>query len=221
VHAQSVTFSVLDASGRQIGRDVVETNGQALVGYDPLCSNGTKPNLAKVTVARKIAAIVRAMWKTEERYEPGRLHRSAIGGPLRTEEARRAQARRGAPGHEVEGKHPCQCVVAAAAAGPITRICPLTEPHPPVESAPRHRGPVRRQLPGDRGAPSAWKHAGPLLGRGAFSVCGTPSSLVHDLMHPFTLWHMLVDFIVGPLCIYLLRKQRAARGRPGEPPFSA
>ena len=79
MHAQSVRFSVLDASGRQIGRDVVETNGQALVGYDPLCSNGTKPNLAKVTVARKIAAIVRAMWKTEERYEPGRLHRSAIG----------------------------------------------------------------------------------------------------------------------------------------------
>ncbi len=32
VHAQSVTFSVLDASGRQIRRDVVETNGQALVG---------------------------------------------------------------------------------------------------------------------------------------------------------------------------------------------
>jgi hypothetical protein len=33
VHAQSVTFSVLDASGRQVRRDVVETNGQALVGY--------------------------------------------------------------------------------------------------------------------------------------------------------------------------------------------
>jgi transposase len=47
--------------------------------YDRLCSNGTKPNLAKVTVARKIAAIVLAMWKTEERYEPGRLHGSAIG----------------------------------------------------------------------------------------------------------------------------------------------
>jgi hypothetical protein len=33
VHAQSVTFSVLDALGRQIRCDVVETNGQALVGY--------------------------------------------------------------------------------------------------------------------------------------------------------------------------------------------
>jgi len=33
VHAASVTFSVLDASGKQVRRDVVETNGQALVGY--------------------------------------------------------------------------------------------------------------------------------------------------------------------------------------------
>jgi hypothetical protein len=33
VHAASVTFSVLDASGKQIRRDVVETNGKALVGY--------------------------------------------------------------------------------------------------------------------------------------------------------------------------------------------
>lgn len=33
VHATSCTFSVLDASGKQIRRDVVETNGQALVGY--------------------------------------------------------------------------------------------------------------------------------------------------------------------------------------------
>lgn len=33
VHAQSVTFSVLDESGRQIPRDVGETHGKALVGY--------------------------------------------------------------------------------------------------------------------------------------------------------------------------------------------
>jgi len=33
VHAASVTFSVLDASGKQIRRDVVETHGKALVGY--------------------------------------------------------------------------------------------------------------------------------------------------------------------------------------------
>jgi transposase len=38
--------------------------------YDRLLGNGTKPNLAKLTIARKIAAMVLAMWKTEERYRP-------------------------------------------------------------------------------------------------------------------------------------------------------
>jgi transposase len=33
VHAASVTFSVLNESGKQLRRDVVETNGKALVGY--------------------------------------------------------------------------------------------------------------------------------------------------------------------------------------------
>jgi len=31
---------------------------------------GTKPNLARVTLARKLAAIVLAMWKSEEVYDP-------------------------------------------------------------------------------------------------------------------------------------------------------
>ena len=30
---------------------------------------GTKPNLAKLTIARKIAAIVLAIWKTETEYQ--------------------------------------------------------------------------------------------------------------------------------------------------------
>ena len=38
--------------------------------YERLLAGGTKPNLAKVTVARKIAAIVLAMWKKEEEYAP-------------------------------------------------------------------------------------------------------------------------------------------------------
>jgi len=43
-------------------------------GYDRQLENGTKPNLAKLTVARQIAAIVLAMWKTEEAYEPRKVH---------------------------------------------------------------------------------------------------------------------------------------------------
>jgi transposase len=40
--------------------------------YDRLCGQGTRPNLAKVTVARKIAAAALAMWKNEEVYDPER-----------------------------------------------------------------------------------------------------------------------------------------------------
>jgi len=42
-------------------------------GYDRQLDNGTKPNLAKLTVARKVAAIVLAMWKNEEKYDAERL----------------------------------------------------------------------------------------------------------------------------------------------------
>lgn len=38
--------------------------------YERMLANGTKPNLAKLTIARKIAAIILAMWKREERYDP-------------------------------------------------------------------------------------------------------------------------------------------------------
>jgi transposase len=38
--------------------------------YERLCAQGTRPNLAKLTVARKIAALVLAMWKHEEVYDP-------------------------------------------------------------------------------------------------------------------------------------------------------
>jgi transposase len=40
--------------------------------YERLLAQGTKPNLAKLTVARKIAALVLAMWKHEEVYDPTR-----------------------------------------------------------------------------------------------------------------------------------------------------
>lgn len=38
--------------------------------YDRLLAAGTKPNLAKVTLARKIAAITLALWKKKEEYDP-------------------------------------------------------------------------------------------------------------------------------------------------------
>ena len=41
--------------------------------YQRMLKAGTKPNLAKLTLARRIAAAVLAMWKHEEDYDPKRL----------------------------------------------------------------------------------------------------------------------------------------------------
>jgi hypothetical protein len=50
------------------------------MGDHPLCVNyyrqvnkGMRPHLAKVTLARRIAAIVLTMWKHEEVYDPTRV----------------------------------------------------------------------------------------------------------------------------------------------------
>lgn len=40
--------------------------------YQRMLESGTRPNLAKLTVARRIAAIVLSMWKHEEVYDPKR-----------------------------------------------------------------------------------------------------------------------------------------------------
>lgn len=46
--------------------------------YQRLTAAGTKPNLAKLTLARKIAAIVLAMWKNEEVYDPEKHRKPTI-----------------------------------------------------------------------------------------------------------------------------------------------
>jgi transposase len=48
-------------------------------GYDRMLEQGTRPNLAKLTVVRNIAAIMLAMWKTEEKYDPRKIHQLATG----------------------------------------------------------------------------------------------------------------------------------------------
>ena len=41
--------------------------------YERLLEGGTKPNLAKLTIARQLASIVLAVWRTREAYDPKRL----------------------------------------------------------------------------------------------------------------------------------------------------
>ncbi len=49
--------------------------------YERLLEGGTKPTLAKLSLARAIAATVLRMWKDEEEYDPGR-----IGSPTKIRE---------------------------------------------------------------------------------------------------------------------------------------
>jgi hypothetical protein len=37
---------------------------------------------------------------------------------------------------------------------------------------------------------------------------GTAYAIQRGYMHPMTRWHLFVDLVVGPACIYLLRKRR-------------
>lgn len=47
--------------------------------YQRLCAKGTRPELARLTVARKLAAIVLILWKKGERYDSKRLNQAAPG----------------------------------------------------------------------------------------------------------------------------------------------
>jgi transposase len=47
--------------------------------YEGLCANGMRPEMAQLTVARKLAAIVLRLWKKGELYDPGRLKQATPG----------------------------------------------------------------------------------------------------------------------------------------------
>jgi transposase len=47
--------------------------------YEGLCATGMRPEMAQLTVARKLAAIVLSLWKKGELYDPTRLNQAAPG----------------------------------------------------------------------------------------------------------------------------------------------
>lgn len=47
--------------------------------YQQLCAKGMRPEMAQLTVARKLAAIVLILWKKGERYDPEKLNQAAPG----------------------------------------------------------------------------------------------------------------------------------------------
>lgn len=54
------------------------TNDPLHEHYERMLKQGTKPNLAKLTIARKIAAMALAMWKTREVYDPARQRKQQL-----------------------------------------------------------------------------------------------------------------------------------------------
>lgn len=41
--------------------------------YDNLLGKGIKPNLAQLTLARKLAAVLLAMWKQQQEFNPSMI----------------------------------------------------------------------------------------------------------------------------------------------------
>jgi hypothetical protein len=57
---------------------ITQRNKDPIYGrYERLVDGGTKPNLAKLSLARMIAATVLRMWKDEKEYDPGRASPTA------------------------------------------------------------------------------------------------------------------------------------------------
>ena len=46
--------------------------------YLRLLDGGTKPNLAKLTIARQIASIALSLWRKEREYNPKKLETTAV-----------------------------------------------------------------------------------------------------------------------------------------------
>lgn len=57
----------------------VQQHAEVKQYYERLCAHGMRPEMAQLTVARKLAAIVLILWKKGERYDPERLNQAAPG----------------------------------------------------------------------------------------------------------------------------------------------
>jgi transposase len=57
----------------------VQQHAEVKEYYESLCGKGMRPEMAQLTVARKLAAIVLILWKKGELYNPSRLNQAAPG----------------------------------------------------------------------------------------------------------------------------------------------
>ncbi len=63
---------LLKAALKGGAKKAIQSPGPLHDQYERLLAAGTKPNLAVLTVARKLAATLLSMWKREEAYDPKR-----------------------------------------------------------------------------------------------------------------------------------------------------
>lgn len=57
----------------------VQQHAEVKEYYERLCTSGMRPEMAQLTVARKLAAIVLILWKKGEVYDPTRLNQAGPG----------------------------------------------------------------------------------------------------------------------------------------------
>jgi transposase len=86
VHANIQTTRGLNLNRNALLKHVFKGAATTVIGqrtnelsqqYARLLANGVKPNLAKLTVARRIAATVLALWKTNQEYDPTKHRKQA------------------------------------------------------------------------------------------------------------------------------------------------
>jgi hypothetical protein len=77
VHKESISIAVMNSTGKFVMECVIETKGPFHDFYEHLLAQGRKPTMARLTLARKIAAITLIVWKKEVRFDASYLKSQA------------------------------------------------------------------------------------------------------------------------------------------------
>src|SRR6266702_1848741 len=79
-HAASVSRQTAILALLRISRgDALQQHQEFQEYYQRLCGKGMRPEMAQLTLARKLAAIVLILWKKGELYDSERLNQAAPG----------------------------------------------------------------------------------------------------------------------------------------------
>jgi hypothetical protein len=75
VHKESISIAVLNSAGKVVME--CTAGGPLRDFYKALLAKGRKPTMARLTLARKIAAITLIVWKKEVRFDANYLKQAA------------------------------------------------------------------------------------------------------------------------------------------------